>query len=146
MTPVYFSPSDPINAAVGGFVSECIWGEPGQFEKYCSMGVFHGGALVAGVVFHNWQPGEGVIELSAASSDPAWLTRNVIRSMFHLAFNMVGARLVVLRVSERNEGMRRIAQRFGFQETIIPRLRGDDEAECVYTLSASDWAGHRMNR
>lgn len=146
MTPVYFRPHDPINQVVGGFVSNCIWGDPDQLDKYCTMGVFHGGALVAGTVYHNWHPKPGVIELTSASSDPSWLTRPVIRAMFDLPFSLLGARLCVLRVSEHNEVMRRIAQRFGFQETIIPRLRGEDEAECVYTLSASDWAGHRLNR
>lgn len=146
MTPIYFGPDDPINGAVGDFVSRIIWNEPGRLERYCTMGVFDAGNLVGGAVYHNWQPDDGVIELTSASIDPRWLTAPVIKAMFHLPFGMLRARLAVLRVSERNERMRQIARRFGFQETVIPLLRGDDEAECVFTLSAADWAAHRMNR
>lgn len=147
MTPEYFGPvSSPVpNRQVGDFLSMQLWGEPGRLADYCTMGVFHRGELVAGTAYHNWHPDEGVIELTSASTTPKWLTRPVVRAMFHLPFNMLGARLAVLRVSERNTNMRRIAQRFGFHETIIPRLRGENEAECVYTLSASDWSKHRMN-
>ena len=147
MIPAYYWPqtSAAENSAVGDFVSRIIWGEPARIRDFCSMGVFHGGRLVAGTLYHNWQPSEGVIELSSGSTTPRWLCKPVIKAMFHLPFAMLDARLCVLRVSEHNATMRAIARRFGFQETIIPRLRGDSEAECVYTLSASDWANHRIN-
>lgn len=146
MKPFYFGPNDPENGVVGAFVSGLIWGEPNGFDKYCSMAVLDQDRLVAGSVFHNWHPDEGVVEISSASTDGRWLSPPVIKAMFGLPFDRLGCRLVVLRVSERHHKMRGIARRFGFQETVIPRLRGEDEAECVYTLSASEWAGHRMNR
>ena len=146
MTPVYFRPDDPINAMVGDFVSMQCFGEPDGFDRYCSMGVFDRGELVAGTVYHNWHTDHGTIELSSASLNARWLTRPVVGAMFAMAFNGIGARLCVLRVSEHNSDMRGIARRFGFEETVIPRVRGPQEAECIYTLSASDWAAHRMNR
>lgn len=146
MIPTYFGPQDPANRAVGDFVSSGVFGAPGQLEKYCTMAVTHGGKLVAGTVYHNWHPDDGVIELTSYSDNPRWLTRKVVQAMFALPFDMLGARLVVLRVSEHNAKMRGIARRFGFHETIIPRLRGDNEAECVYTLSAHDWSNHRMSK
>lgn len=109
------------------------------------MGVFHGNDLVAGTVYNNWDNDHGVIELVSGSRDPRWLTRKVIGAMFHLPFGILNTRIAVLRVSEFNAPMRSIAKRFGFQETIIPRIRGNNEAECVYTISADEWAKHRMN-
>lgn len=148
MRPFYFGPKSfpKENQAVGDFVSALIWGEPGRVNDYCTMGVFHKDRLVAGTLYHNWHPQEGVVELTSATTTSRWLTRPVIKAMFSLPFDTLSARLAVLRVSEHNSTMRGIAQRFGFHETIIPRLRGNDEAECVYTLSAEDWAGHRMNK
>lgn len=148
MTPLYFGPqSFPAeNAAVGDFVSHLIWGETGGFRDFCTMGVFDRGVLVAGTAFHNWHEREGVIELSSASTTRRWLSRPVIKAMFALPFDRLSARLCVLRVSERNRAMCRIARDFGFQETVIPRLRGSDEAECIYTLSSDDWAAHKLNR
>lgn len=148
MRHAYFGPRSfpQENEVVGDFVSSLIWGEPGRVEKFCSMGVFDGPDLVAGTLYHNWQPSEGVIELTSASTTPRWLQRPIIKAMFSLPFDRLDVRLTVLRVSEKNRVMRSIARRFGFSETIIPRLRGPDEAECVYTLSAQEWADHKMNR
>jgi hypothetical protein len=56
-------------------------------------------------LYHNWQPDSGVIELTSASTDRRWLTKTVVKAMFHMAFAMIGAQLVALRVSERNTGM-----------------------------------------
>ena len=109
------------------------------------MAVFHNGGLVAGTLYHNWHPESGVIELTSASTDRRWLTKTVVKAMFHMAFAMIGAQLAVLRVSERNAGMVAIAQRFGFQGVLIPRLRGRDESEWVFTMTDDDWRASRWS-
>jgi len=147
LTPVYASNTHlaDLNAQTGAFVSQLCFGRPDQIERYCSMAVFNGKQLVAGTLYHNWQPDSGVIELTSASTDRRWLTKPVVRAMFHMAFGMIGAQLVALRVSERNAGMVAIAQRFGFQGVLIPRLRGRDEAEWIFTLSDDDWRASRWS-
>ena len=147
MTPVYASETHlpELNAATGSFVSHLCFGMPDQIERFCSMAVLHGEKLVAGTLFHSWHPESGVIELTSASTDRRWLTRRVVRAMFHMAFDMIGAQLAVLRVSERNAGMVAIAQRFGFQGVLIPRLRGRDEAEWLFTLTDDDWRASRWS-
>lgn len=104
-----------------------------------TMGVLDGADLIAVVVFHNWSRRAGIIELSAASTTPRWLTRPVLRAMFGYPFLQLQAQLVALRVSERNERMIGIALRFGFTGYRIPRLRGPDEAEIILTLTVEDW-------
>jgi RimJ/RimL family protein N-acetyltransferase len=145
MIPVYASESHhpDLNDQTGAFVSRLCFGRPDQIERYCSMAVFHGEQLVAGTLYHNWHPEAGVIELTSASTDRRWLTKPVVRAMFHMAFDMIGAQLVALRVSERNAGMVAIARRFGFHGVLIPRLRGRDEAEWVFTLTDDDWRASR---
>jgi len=147
LRPVYASNTHlpDLNAQTGAFVSQLCFGKPDQIERYCSMAVFHGEQLVAGTLYHNWQPDSGVIELSSASTDRRWLTKTVVKAMFHMAFAMIGAQLVALRVSERNTGMVAIAQRFGFQGVLIPRLRGRDEAEWLFTLTDDDWRASRWS-
>lgn len=146
MTPVVYGPDSEANRVVGDLVSRIIWGKPGCFSNFCSMGVVHNGELVAGTVYNNWNEDHGVIELSSGTTTPRWLTRPVVQTMFRVPFDMIGARLCVLRVSEHNTRMREIAIRFGFDETIIPRVRADNEAECVYTLSKDDWRNHKIGR
>ena len=131
------------NQAVGSFVCR----EVGIYvEKYCTMGVFENGDLIAGVIYHNYHPENGVIELSSASISKRWLTKPVINAMFFLPFNRLGCQLVVLRVSERNIGMVKIARKFGFSETLIPRLRGRNEGEYIFTLTDDDWRASPYNK
>jgi RimJ/RimL family protein N-acetyltransferase len=108
------------------------------------MGVFEDGELIAGTLYHNYYPDTGVIELSSASISKRWLTKQVIRDMFFTPFTCLGCQLVVLRVSERNIGMCNIARKFGFSETHIPRLRGRDEGEYIFTMTDDMWHNHKL--
>ncbi len=142
--------SDPkrnaeFNEAIGDFVSERIYGEPGRFREYCSLAVVDQGRVIAGVLYHHFHPDCGVIEMSAASIDKRWLTRPVLKAMFAVPFEIFSCQLAVLRVSEHNRPMLRIAKAYGFNEFIIPRLRGRTEAEHILTLSDDEWRANKFN-
>lgn len=138
--------SPGLNAAIGDFVSTEIWGEPGRIEDYCSLGILDGDRLVAGVLYHNHYPDAGVIEMTAASVSKRWLTRPVLKAIFALPFDRFQCQLCVLRVSEHNRSMLRIAKAYGFHEYVIPRLRGRDEAEHILTLTDDDWRRSRFHK
>jgi len=148
LEPRYFGPrSSPLeNREVGDFVSRLIWGREGEITEYCAMGVFDGEELVAGTLYHNWHPEHGIIELTSASTTKRWLTKKVVNAMFHLPFDMLGCQMVALRVSERNTNMVHIARSFGFAEVHIPRLRGRDEGEFIFTLTDDQWAASPYRR
>lgn len=135
-----------LNEAIGDFVSMLLWGAPGRFERFSSFGVFDAGTLIAGVLWHNWQPEAGVVEMSAASTDKRWLTRSVLRTMFGVPFDRWGCQLVALRVSQTNFGMVDIATRFGFRAYLIPRLRGRAEDEIIFTFTDDQWRQHPLAR
>lgn len=140
--------SSPLeNHMIGEFVSTGIWGKPDIIRDYCSMAVIDDttGKVIAGTLFHNWHPEEGIIELSSFSLSKRWLTRRVIRDMFSLPFDRFGCQLVVLRVSERNLVMIDIARSFGFTEVYIPRLRGRDEGEFIFSFNDDQWAVSKYN-
>jgi RimJ/RimL family protein N-acetyltransferase len=134
------------NDAIGDFVSTEIWGEPGRITNYCSIGILDGDRLVAGVLYHNHYPDAGVIELTAASTTKRWLTRPVLKAMFSLPFDRFGCQLVVLRVAAENVPMRRMAKAYGFNEYVIPRLRGRGLAEIILTLTDDDWRRSRFHK
>jgi RimJ/RimL family protein N-acetyltransferase len=144
---VYHSPTaSPVqNKIVGDFVSAIVFGAPDCLDKYCTMAVHEDGKLIAGTVYHNYHPQEGVVELTSASTSKRWLTRPVINAMFCMPFASLRCQLVVLRVSERNTGMCKIARKFGFDEVYIPRLRGRDEGEYIFTLTDDAWNKHKVN-
>lgn len=135
-----------LNTLLGDFVSVHLWKEAGRFDRFSSFGVFHDGRLIAGLLWHNWQPEAGVIELSAAAIDRRWLTRQALRTMFDVPFRGWGCQLAVLRVSPRNAWMLHIARRFGFKEYRVPRLRGRTEDEIIFTFTDDQWASHPLSR
>lgn len=139
----YYSHGTHQNKVVGNFVSFGIWGEPDRLENYCTMAVLEDSQLIAGTVYHNWYPEEGVIELSSFSLSKRWLTKKVIRAMFSLPFVRLGCQLVVLRVSERNKTMCDIARTFGFTEVFVPRLRGRDHGEYIFSFTDDQWKSSR---
>lgn len=103
------------------------------------MAVIEDGQIIAGTLYHNWHPDEGVIELTSFSLSKRWLTKRVINAMFNLPFACLGCQLVVLRVSERNTVMCHIARSFGFTEVYIPRLRGKEEGEFIFSYTDDQW-------
>lgn len=148
MIPMYFGPrSSPLqNSTVGRFVCELIWQKAEAIRDYCSMGVFNHDQLVAGTLYHNWQPETGVIELTSASLEKRWLTRPVINAMFELPFQRLGCQMVVLRVREDNDNMQGIARSFGFDEFFIPRLGGRDKGEHIFTFTDDQWSSSKFRK
>lgn len=121
------------------FVAAHIPGCGRGFGPSSAIGFEENGRLVAGVVYHNWSPETQVIELSFASSQRKWLTRERLRQILDYPFNQLGCRLIVARTSEHNARVRRICRQLGAQEHVIPLLRGPDEAEVILTLTAEAW-------
>lgn len=138
----FFSYShDPAqNEAVSDFVSERIWGEPGRFGPHCTMGVFDDGELVAGVVYHNFMDGEGVIEVSAGADTSRWLTRPILKTFLTMPFEQLGCQAIMARHSEDRHDLRRMWRAVGATEYVIPRLRGKGApAEVVSVLADDAW-------
>jgi len=136
---------EDVGGVVAAFVARLMGIERG-FGPSTALGYVEDGELVGGTVFHNWEPEAGVIELSTAATTPRWLTPTVLHAIFAYPFEHLGCQMVVLRVAERNARMRRIAERFGFDAYPIPRLRGRDEADIIYTLTDDQWRSTRFEK
>lgn len=130
---------------VAGWVARRIEGCERGFGPCAALAVESGSNVLGAVVFHNYSPESGVMEMSAAASSPRWLTRPVLRAMHGYIFNDAGCQMAVMRVSERNRHMLSIAERYGYTLHRIPRLRGRDEAEMICTLTDDEWRKSRFN-
>ena len=131
-------------------VGEWVAAQLGQtgFAGYfmCAIGVVENGSLLGGTAFHNYYPKEGVIEMTSASIDPRWLSRDMLKAIFTYVFDFLRCQMVVMRVGETNTRMLNIARRFEFDLYTIPRLRGKNEGEVVCTLTDDQWRSSRFNR
>jgi len=122
---------------VAAFVARNIPGCERGFGECSAIGFLENGELVAGVVYHNWNPESGVIEMSAASTTRAWLTKERLAVIFAYPFSF--CRMIVTRQSENNRRALRIWRSLGGLEYRIPDLRGPGEAEVFFTLTADQW-------
>lgn len=132
MTPIW-------DKRVAPWVASKIEGCERGFDAFVSMGVIHKRKLVAGLVFHNWEPEHGLIEVSAAATDRRWLTRKVINEALRYAFEEAGCQMVVARQAVENTPARKVWLALGGQEYIIPRLRGRTKDGSIITLTDTAW-------
>lgn len=129
------------------WVAEIIWpGEGKDFGNCQGLAVIEGGALIAGMIYHNYEPSAGVIEISGAGTSKRWLTRKTLKVMFDIPFKEWGCQAAVMRVSDHDDPLHRMLTAYGFERYRIPRLRGRDEAENVFVLTDDAWASNKFNR
>ncbi|MEM9969517.1 MAG: N-acetyltransferase [Pseudomonadota bacterium] len=101
------------------------------------------GKDVAAVVFHDWNPEAGVIEVSAAAQTPRWAARSVLTELFGYAFNGCGCQAVAARTT--SERVAKLWQGFGATKHEIPRLAGRDRALTLLVLTDDAWRASRLN-
>lgn len=115
------------------------------FGECQAFGIINDAGFLGGVVFHNWNPECGTIEVSAAAKSPKWARPHIITELFSYAFGACGCRIVIARQSERNTRARKLWRAFGAKEYVIPDLRADGEAETIFTLKNEDWQKSRLH-
>lgn len=130
------------------FVARGLWGGSREFGECTAIGFANENeGLVAGFVYHNYEPDYGAIELSGYSSRRDWADKEVVATIFGAyPFQQLGCRLLIGRHSEHNTRVRRIWKALGANETLIPQLRSDDEGEAVAVLRSDVFMKSRFMR
>lgn len=133
---------------VAQFVAQMIphVGERGFGQNRTAIGILDDdSSLMAGMVFHNYDPEAGVIEISSASRSPRWMQRWVLDKMFGYPFYEIGVQMVVLRVLADNDALLGQLLRLGFELIHVPRLFGREKDGMLCTLTDDVWDAHRLN-
>ena len=134
--------------AVAKFVVALIPHNHGRdFGRVRTIGVLdEDGRLIAGIVYGNWDPGAGVIEIAAAAIHPRWLTRRTIELMYRYAFEGIGCQMVVQRTPADNERLLRQLAVGGYNFYLVPRLFGRDRDCVICTLTKEAWETSKFIR
>ena len=135
---------EDVGGVVAEFVGRLIPGGERGFDKASAIGFVDDGNLVAGLVYHDYQPEAGVVEISAASNSKRWLTRRTLFAIFSIPFDRWRCQMVVMRTRADNHqdngrGIARIALSYGFTQTLIPRLYGRDSDCILHCLTEEAW-------
>lgn len=125
--------------AVLAFMARRIWGAHRGMPAGEVMAILDGEKLAGAVLFHNYEPDAGVIEMTAAAASKRWLTRPVLLEMFRYPFVQLGCQAVVMRCDPADTALSRILAAYGFNRYEIPRLRGRNKAEALFILGDDQW-------
>lgn len=135
-----------VNDTLARWCAEHI-GLPRPFERpYTTMGVVDCNSLAAVILWNNYQPEAGVIEFHGAATDKRWLNRQTLGAMFRYPFAEVGCQMIVSRNAESNTSLHRMLTSYGFDRFYIPRLRGRNEGEMIWTLTDDQWRASKFYR
>ena len=136
------------DAAVASFVAQLIpeCRERG-FGKCAAIGVINEeGKLVGGLVYRNWCPEVGTIEISgAALPGTNWLSRRTLELVYHYPFYEIGCHMVIQTTMADNEPALIVKAKIGFTFYRIKDLGGPDRDGVIATLTREQWEASPLN-
>ena len=101
---------------------------------------------MGGVVYRNWFPEVGTIELSgAALPGTNWLSRRTLQAIYDYPFYMCGCYMVIQTTMADNEAALMVKAKLGFTLHTIRHLGGRDRDGVVGTFTVDDWENSRYN-
>ena len=86
--------------------------EFGSFGSDIGIGLARGGALVAGVVYAEWNGPNVVCHIAAEGK--RWATRQYLWTIFDYPFNQLKVKRITVCVGEGNRASRRFVEHLGF--------------------------------
>lgn len=132
--------------AVARFVAAMIPSMGGRsFGNCTALGVIEDGHLIAGLVYHNWDPLSGTIEMSgAALPGHLWLSRETVRRMYRYPFRDCQCQMVIMRVDEDDQRLLRQLAALNYSFIRIPRLLGRAHDAILCLLTDEAWAENKF--
>lgn len=118
------------DAIIAAWVASKIPRMTGQTFPHGSkaIGVTRRGAIIAGIVYHNYYPEYKNIEISMAADSPMWATREVITALLRYPFIQLGCRRVTTCTPIRNKRALKFNYGIGFKkEGVIRRGYGNQD-------------------
>lgn len=123
------------------FVANALGG--GTFYPCSSMGVSRDGVLLGAVIFHDWQPERGTVEMSVHGTK-GWISRRVVNAAMGYIFDGLKCQMVVGQAASANTDALALDRRIFANEVVIPRLMGRETDGHVFSLTHEQWLEHRL--
>jgi hypothetical protein len=136
------------NEIVTQFVARMIPHMHGRgFGRCQTIGVVDkAGKLIAGIVFHNYHPEAGVIEMTAAALPGSrWMTRETLRRIHQFVFERCACQTLLLVVPADDEALLRQPAHLGFIFVRVPRLLGRDRDAILCLLTHEAWEASKFH-
>jgi orotate phosphoribosyltransferase len=117
------------------------------FGKCKAIGVTDGARMIAGIVYHNYDPDAGVLQISvAAEPGTRWCTPETLRRLYQFPFLQAGCQMVIQIVPAEDVGAQRQMAAMNHTLTRIPRLLGSTRDAVLGQLTVEDWIDSKVCR
>lgn len=111
-----------------------------DFGPCVAIGVINGPKMLAGVVYHDYQPDCRTIQLSMAAASPMWARREIIRDLLEYPFKQLKVFKVWTGTPADNERALKVNKHIGFkQEAILAHHFGPKRHGIVCRMLAPDY-------
>ena len=118
----------------------------GSFGPSTALGVMDKGKLIAGVVYHDWQPAFKTIQVSCAAESPRWAVRGIMSEILDYPFRQLGVNRIVSITAGDDERTRRFLEGLGMTlEGLGVEGFGDKDA-AFYRLLKREWEVGRFHK
>lgn len=133
---------------IATFVGELIPAVRGRgFGRCKTIGVIQDSALIAGLVYHHYNPDAETIEISgAALPGKAWLSRETIKRMYQYPFLGCRCQMVINHVPADDERQLRQLAAYGYAFIKVPRALGRHRDAVLCLLTIEDWQTNKFNK
>jgi RimJ/RimL family protein N-acetyltransferase len=111
-----------------------------DFGPSVGIGVVNEGRMLAGIVYHDYQPENQTIQLSMAAASPMWARRPIIAGLLKYPFEQLGVYKVWTGTPADNEKALKVNKHIGFkQEAILAHHFGPKRHGIVCRMLAPDY-------
>ena len=91
----------------------------GSFGPCTAIGVAGNGKLLAGIVYHEYQPDHGTLQLSMAAESPMWARKETIAALLRYPFRQIGIYKLWTATPHDNEAALKVNSHIGFKREAI---------------------------
>ena len=130
------------DADVAAWVARSLPNHNGFAPESKALGVFDaaGARILAGVVYHDYQPHEQTCSMTIASESPMFATRGTIRAMLSVPFEQYGVFKVWVSTRADNAKAQRFLAKVGFvREAILRHQFGPKIHAWVYGMTKPEF-------
>jgi len=127
--------------AIGEWVARRIPHMYGRsFENFVAIGVAIDGKPAAGVVYSDWMPEAGTMQISMAADTPRWAGKGVIAALLHYPFEQSGVNKLWTSTPQKNERAIKFNLGVGFtREAILRHQYGRKNHAVICSMLANEY-------
>ncbi len=117
-----------------------------DWGKCSGVGIEVDGKLEAGVIYNNWNPIYGTIDLAIAADSPRWATRGHVREVLAVAFDRLGCQRATALVGQKNERAEKLVRGLGFKREGCARRAFGDQHALIFGMLKHEYEARYVKR